>query len=253
MATEETAVAVVPTPMTMMDKLLSSQHTAEELRTLYELQRAWKHDLAVEAFNEAMHKVQREMPVVVCDCFNPQTKSKYPSLDNINRVAKPIYTKHDFSVMFGETDSKLENCRRWTLDIEHAGGHCKTIHFDLPTDGVGIKGNANMTAIHGVLSSNTYARSRLLVNGFNITVSEDGTDNDGNDSSQVITEAQANELDAMVQERYRPDSKELTAFMVWLEKAAGVTPPALSKIPAGKFEVIKKGLLSVSKLRGDLQ
>lgn len=204
-------------PLVLIEKLLSTNHTPEELKTLFDLHRQWNIDRAREAYNSAMQAVQDEMPAIVCDSHNPQTNSRYPSLASLNRIGHPIWAKHGFHVSFGEAESRLPDHRRWTMQICHRAGHEKEFYLDMPLDGVGIKGNRNMTVIHGTLSSNTYAKSRLLINGFNLTILDDDTDNDGNAATAGLTPDQVgtiNDLFAELEDRGAPADKE--RFYAWL-------------------------------------
>jgi len=63
-------------------------------------------------------------------------------------------------------------------------------------DGVGIKGNANMTAIHGKASSAMYGRRYLLCLIFNIPT---GDDVDGNANIELIEDADLHKMrDALI-------------------------------------------------------
>lgn len=228
-----------PHPLALMEKLISSPHSAEEMQTMFNLQREWAKDRAREAYNAAMNKTQGEMPVIVCDQRNPQTNSKYPSLEAINKKSHPIYTKHGLAVSFGEGETKLPEHVRTTLEVRHVAGHCEQFFLDLPLDGVGIKGNANMTKIHGKLSSDTYARSRLLVKAFNLTIADDGTDNDGNGAQVTIDEEQSTELSKYACDLYTND-ESYAKFQEWLKKIAGTDD--IRQIPKTKFAAVQKVL-----------
>ena len=132
---------------------------------------------ASQAFNVAMCKVQKDMPIVPKDAYNGQTKSNYTSYETMLKWSKPIYTAHGFSTMFyeGETDKK-DNIRLM-VDVMHEDGHCKTRFLDVPMDMAGIKGTVNKTATHGKVSSVSYGKSTLMRMIFNIPT---GQDDDGN-------------------------------------------------------------------------
>ncbi len=170
-----------------------------KLTQLYDLYERYNKDQAVKAYNEAMQKAQAEMPTIVCDQVNQQTNSKYPSVENINRKCKPVYTRQGFALSFGEGKSDLEGMIRTTCTVMHSGGHSKEFFIDLPTDTKGIAGKVNKTDIHGKLSAKTYAQSKQLREIFNLTVADVADDNDGNGAT-TINEEQVNYLNELIAE-----------------------------------------------------
>jgi hypothetical protein len=133
---------------------------------------------AEQGYADAMVAAQAEMPVVIAKETNTQTNSKYADLEAVNRVAKPIYTKHGFSVSFDTDVSPLPNCVRIIATVLHRGGHSKSFNYDAPIDDAGAKGVVNKTPTHGRASSVSYTQRYLLKIIFNITIA--GEDNDGN-------------------------------------------------------------------------
>lgn len=214
---------VEPTPIAIIANAIERGMDPDKLGKLIDMHERLEAMAAVKAYNRAMASAQAEMPVMLCDSFNKQTSSKYISLEAMNKKAKPVYTKYGLSLSFGEDATPLPNHCRTTCTVMHLDGHSKDFYLDLPLDGVGIKGNANMTAIHGRLSSDTYAEARLLKKIFNITVAEDGTDTDGNNS--FITPDQVEKLKALLKET----GTNFKRFLEWLRIEA------LEHLPASEF------------------
>jgi len=131
---------------------------------------------ARKAFFAAMPLVQSEIEGVYRNKRNPQTNSNYATLDVIIEVAKPIYTKHGFSVIFSEGKSDKEGNIRILADVMHMDGHERSYYRDLDLDDKGIKGAVNKTQIHGKASSFSYGRRYLMCDIWNIST----PDNDGN-------------------------------------------------------------------------
>jgi ERF superfamily len=129
------------------------------------------------AFNAAMSAVQAEIDPIARRAENEQTHSKYAKLEHVNAAIVPIYTKHGFSVIFGEATSAREDHRRVLLTLSHDDGHTINGWLDVALDGVGMKGVANKTATHAGMSSISYGRRYLLLMTFNISTFDD---NDGN-------------------------------------------------------------------------
>lgn len=131
---------------------------------------------AKKAFARAFSSAQANIGAVIKTKTNNQTHSKYADLGDVIESAAPIYTKEGFSMIFYEGDCPKENHVRIYVDILHCAGHVETKHYDVPMDGKGLRGNDNMTSIHGKASSVSYGRRYLMCMIWNIPTS----DNDGN-------------------------------------------------------------------------
>jgi len=165
----------------------------ERVEKLLALQEVYDKNEGKKKYNIAMAEVHKKMPAVQKTEKNNQTSSMYAGLSDVINVAKPIYSGEGFSVCFYEGDTQRENHIRLCMDFTHSAGHKETYHYDMPLDGKGIKGNVNMTPIHGKSSSVSYGRRYLLCMGFNIATGDD----DGNvagEQIEVIDEKQLNEI-----------------------------------------------------------
>jgi hypothetical protein len=158
---------------------------AEKMLELRAKDDAWK---SKKSFARSFAMAQANIQAVIKTKTNQQTHSKYAELADIIQSAQPVYTKEGFSVICYEGDCPKEGQIRTFADVLHCDGHKETYHVDMPLDGVGFKGNANMTAIHGKKSAFTYSRNTLMCMIWNIPTSDD----DGNKASikEVITEKQ---------------------------------------------------------------
>ena len=160
----------------------------KEILKLREIDDAFK---ARKAFAKDFALAQANIEAVIKTRTNSQTHSKYAELGDVIESAKPAYTKEGFSMIFYEGDCPKENHVRIYVDILHCAGHMETKHYDVPMDGKGLRGNDNMTAIHGKASSVSYGRRYLMCMIWNIPTS----DNDGNTQvSPVINEKQIHTL-----------------------------------------------------------
>ena len=129
-------------------------------------------------FNAAMADCQAEMPRIYPRTPNEQTQSTYAGLDEVDVVARPIYTRHGFALSFGTADCPIPNFYRQTCEVSHRAGHSETRFADLPIDTVGIKGTPNKTGVQGFGSTMTYGQRYITKLVFNIVIG--GEDNDGN-------------------------------------------------------------------------
>ena len=172
----------------------------KEILKLREIDDAFK---ARKAFAKDFALAQANIEAVIKTRTNNQTHSKYAELGDVIESAKPAYTKEGFSMIFYEGDCPKENHVRIYVDILHCAGHMETKHYDVPMDGKGLRGNDNMTAIHGKASSISYGRRYLMCMIWNIPTS----DNDGN--TQVlpnITDKQLHTLRDLLIAKELPES-----------------------------------------------
>ncbi len=157
---------------------------------LYDLVERVQQARAVEEFNAAMCDVQSEAKTVIRDDENKGTHSKYEKLETIQRMLKPIYTAHGFSLSFSTDDSPLEKHVRIVATLRHRGGHVEKHRADIPLDGLGAKGNAlAMNAPQATGSTLSYGQRYLTKLIFNVTVADE--DNDAQGANEPIAEDQA--------------------------------------------------------------
>jgi hypothetical protein len=173
-------------------------------------------------FRAALSAAQAEMRPVAADSNNPQTRSKYASYAALDRALRPIYTKHGFALSFNTEAAPVAEYVRVVCFVSCAG-HKEKYQIDMPADGKGAKGGDVMTKTHATGSAMTYGQRYLLKMIFNIAV---GDDIDGNETGELISEKQANEITTLVQST----KSDVTKFLAWL----GV--PSISDIPLSKHE-----------------
>lgn len=139
-------------------------------------QRAILADDARVAFARAMNAVQAEIQAVARNAFNPETKSKYATLEAVDLAIRPVYTAHGFSLSFTETPNESLELRI-TCIVKHAAGHAEPFSLAALSDMTGPKGTPNKTHVQGIGSSTSYLRRYLTCMIFNVALRDD---NDGN-------------------------------------------------------------------------
>ena len=93
---------------TLMASLDSGNLQPEQLTMILDAQERVLDRQAKQDFAIAMSKCQGEMPQIIKSEYNEQTRSKYESLDGINKIISPGYTKHGFGVSFGTDECPTE-------------------------------------------------------------------------------------------------------------------------------------------------
>ncbi len=144
----------------------------------------------------------------------------------MQRAAQPVYSTHGFSLSYGEADCPVATMKRTVCDVRHTGGHCERYHLDLPIDGIGAGGRAtSMNAVQGAISTTSYAQRRLLCMIFNITLTDEDDDGEGN---AVVTSEQAEQIEEWLTSLGAKVNRQ--AFWKW------VGAERVVDVPAAKFE-----------------
>jgi hypothetical protein len=238
-AAKKIAVLEGKSPIDQIKDMIGKGVTAQDLKEFLAVQKDWESNEARKVFAAAFSRAQENIGKVLKTKINPQTHSKYADLGDVIVSAKPIYTKEGFSVIFYETDKVVEGTVRVNADVLHSGGHKESFHYDVPLDGVGLQGNANMTKIHGKSSSVSYGRRYLMCMIWNIPTADD----DGNAAGVVklIDDKQKSQiLDGLVDLGYEPKHPEYKKFFE-LMNVEGI-----DKLPADKFKAAM-ALIQVTK------
>lgn len=184
----------------MLSKLASdSSVSADKFELILKMKASEESGSGEKAYIKAMVSVQAEIPAITKDKNNPQTHSKFASVEAIKKIVTPVYTKHGFALSFGEGIPAKEGDIRVTCDVMHEEGHVKHYFYDCPIDDKGIQGKANKTETHGKASGVSYGERYLLKLIFNLAIQDE--DDDGNYAgNQLILEDQIDAIEALLLE-----------------------------------------------------
>lgn len=170
----------------------------EKMRALLDMHERILSRNAEQAFNAAMTKAQIAMPPVACDKTNLHTKSKYPSLEAVQKSIKAIYLDHGFTCTFAEGNAPPEGKIHVIGTVRHVEGHTELFHRYAAADTTGPSGTRNKTEVQGSQSTVSYLSRRLLCSIWGVTVVDD--DKDGNEASPTISKKQLADLTALAEE-----------------------------------------------------
>ena len=234
------ATEIMATTSPVMNAIMSMASNADfdvdKMDRLLQMQERMEAKEAEKAFNADLAEAQSEMAPVARDASNDQTRSNYATLEAIHKSIKPIITKHGFSLSFAQGETDKDGHYRVTCALRHKSGHTVQQFMDIPSDGVGMKGNANKTSTHAFGSSMSYGRRYLTLAIFNISTAEE--DDDGNAASDiVITSEQREILQDLIDETKSDISKFCNALKV----------DALVNIPLHQFGYAHGLLMSKKK------
>lgn len=161
-----------------------------KLKSLLDMQKELVLHQAENDFNEAMNKVQQEIPQVVRQAENKHTKSKFAKLENVDNAIRPIWSKHGFSLSFGS--KPFEGGVTITCRISR-GGYSRIEELPGMLDTTGPEGKKNKTDIQGLGATVSYLRRYLTCMIFNVVLTNE--DNDGQAQVKYITLIQKEALE----------------------------------------------------------
>jgi ERF superfamily len=206
---------------------------AAKMTALWELKNKIDARAAETAFNNAMREAQDEMKTVVKDSRNLQTNSNYAKLDKIDKIIKPVYLKHGFSLSFNsdiiEAGKVLVSCK-----CMHISGHSKDYALPGPLDLAGLKGNQNKSDMHALGSSLSYLKRYLKCMIFDVTLTDE--DDDGNGGSPPLTKQQLNQVRDLIISCDELDPGHEKKFLAFMKTKS------LEDIPQRDFQKAIAGL-----------
>lgn len=227
---QDAAIMPITNPLELLQTAIDRGVDPSALEKLMDLAERHDKSVAEKAFASAMTEAQSKIGRIAADSKNKQTHSEYASYAALDRVVRPIYTEHGFSLSFDTEPSPIDNHVCVLCYVSHTAGHSKTYRADMPADGKGAKGGDVMTKTHAVGSAMQYGMRYLLKLIFNIAI---GEDDDGNGASlEPITGEQSADLYALIEDA----GADKAAFLKW----AGVE--SIELIPAENFHYCVKML-----------
>lgn len=190
---------IVKSPMLMLQEQLDKGVSVETLKGLMDLAERYDKIQAEKAWNHAMTACQRDMPALLKTSHNTHKNIWYAGFEQLDRQIRPIYLREGFSLCFTELEHPDKEICHMALDILHVDGHCRRTEKKVHIDGVGIKGNANMTATQADGSTTSYARRYVTKMAFNLRDALD-EDLDGDARKRVISAEEVEAVDTLMKE-----------------------------------------------------
>jgi ERF superfamily len=224
----------MPTPSNLVDVISRAASDPNidvaKMERLLEMYERISARQAEVAFNTAMTACQKEIPAVLRNKVNEEKNARYADLEQLDKVARPIYTGHGFALSFGTADCPLPGHARQTCLVSHTGGYSRNYQADIPLDLTGPKGNPNKTGVQGFGSTMSYGQRYMTKLIFNIALTNE--DNDGEGEKATVSEEQIMNIRALLTEIGKDEKK----FLTWAKVGA------LSEIPATSYSEVVKTL-----------
>lgn len=214
--------------MTLVGQAVANGAQVEQVDKLIELVKFNDDREALRAFNRAFTDAQKEFPNV------KKTKqahnSKYAPLDEEVRQMKPVLSAHGFSFRH-EVSENDNNSITVRCILAHRDGHSESATLTGPADNSGKK-----NSIQAIGSSVTYLRRYTFeaVTGL-VTTDQDDDAQTANQPASVekITEEQANQIYAALDEMGKTKDKFINAFRI---NASAPNIKMIEDIPASGFQ-----------------
>lgn len=171
-------------------------------------------------FSVSMNAAQAEIGRITANQTNRHTNSKYADYAQIDRVIRPIYSKHGFSLSFTTGEATVDQIVV-VCTVRHSGGHFEVHSVPMPRDGKGASGGSVMTKTHATGSAMHYGQRYLVRWIFNLAIGQD--DNDGN-PVEPVSGGQAESLRKSLR---KAGLDEASTLMEWVGVESAADVPAI--------------------------
>lgn len=193
-----------------------------KMQALIDMQIQVMEKEAEMAFNKAMVSLRKELPAIVKEKENKQTRSKYADLEAIKKAIDPLLSKYGFFDTYDD-DFPEDGVIVTTCILTHESGYCRKNKVRFKRDNVGIAGSKNKTDVHGDASAMTYGQRLSLCRALGIRIAED---DDGNKAQGTITQEHLIRLNELIAETNTNENQFLALFGV----------DSLDELPIGEFK-----------------
>jgi len=201
----------------------------DRITELFRLAERREQTLLKRVFNEDMNALQQVITQVVRDKPNPAFTSRYATEEQIDRAARPEYTRFGFSIRFGTAVPEVPGNIRVVCIVAHRSGYFEEHSLEAPA----VPANRGVTQLQAVGGTVTYLKRTLIRMVLNLVTSDNPEDNDGGGVKDKVTDKDAPpnypEIVAMFETAAGriKDSDEARKLMEWRPGVAAVTglPP----------------------------
>ncbi len=196
---EQRQVAEPITPMTMIDRALSTGAAPETLEKLLALQERWEANQGRKAYDEAMAAAKAEIPIIIKNRTVDFTSSKgrthyrHEDLAEIARTVNPILSKYGLSYRY-RTRAEPNEPIVVTCIVTHRMGYSEETTLSGPRDDSG-----NKNSIQQVGSTLTYLQRMTLKAALGIAASDDDDGAKADQSAGPISQKDAERVMALIE------------------------------------------------------
>ena len=153
----------------LFERAALSIATVDDLKTFLALKREIEADDERRAFDQDFAALQAEIGRVEATAYDTQKRRSYADLNALTDAVAPLIAARGFALSYDAEPSAMAGAVKVTAKLSRNGIE-RTASADVPMDGQGMRGNANMSAPQAYVSTTTYGRKLALTLLFNLTV-----------------------------------------------------------------------------------
>ena len=180
------------TPTQLIQVAVQQGHDLEKIEKLMDLERRWKADQAREAYYLALTEFKKQELTVTKDKHNLQYGSMYTSIGNLVNTVSAVMAPFGLNANW-EIDQ--ENIITVTCILTHTLGHSERVSMSGPPDETGKKNQ-----LQQIKSTITYLKSVTFQAVTGVVSQDDVADDDGNSTTNLMSESEVADLDALISE-----------------------------------------------------
>ena len=159
-----------PVPVVVVDRSERvSIATVDDLKTFLALKREIEADDERRAFDQDFAQLQAEIGRVEATAYDSQKRRSYADLNALTDAVAPLIAARGFALSYDAEPSAMAGAVKVTAKLSRNAIE-RTASADIPMDGAGMRGGANMSAPQAYVSTTTYGRKLALTLLFNLTV-----------------------------------------------------------------------------------
>ncbi len=224
---EEQLPVKAPTPADMLQAVINSGVTQDNVSAVVELTKLWKQTQEWDAekrFAEAFVALQAEMPKIEATKAVPNNdgtvRYKFAPFEDLMAQVGPMLQKHGFTVCFS---SRVDDKRITSIcTLQHIGGHKRSNEFSARIG----SGPPKATETQADGAAATYVKRFALTECLNIVIAH--LDDDARNEGGTITPEQA----ASLAKRVAATGSDGPKFLKWAGAAT------FEEISAVKYEML---------------
>lgn len=148
----------------------------DRITELFRLAERREQTLLKRVFNEDMNALQMTIGQIMRDKSNPAFSSRYATEEQIDRMARPIYTKYGFSIRFGTEKPETPGNIRVVCIVAHRSGYFEEHGMEAPV----VPANRGVTQLQAIGGTVTFLKRGLIRMVLNLVTADNPEDNDGN-------------------------------------------------------------------------
>lgn len=148
----------------------------DRITELFRLAERREQTLLRRVYFNDMNALQQSITQIMRDKPNPAFSSRYATEEQIDKAARPEYTRFGFSITFGTEKPDVPGNIRVTCTVAHRDGYFESHALEAPA----VPANRGVSQLQAVGGTITYLKRTLLRMVLNLVTSDNPEDDDGN-------------------------------------------------------------------------